>query len=192
MISAYQTPDYVKALHAIYAELADRPANLLSVDERRGLDYYFADIGQTTDVSATVANWTEFVHQLDEFVLSMGRMPRSDSTRPRPRTAEQELVDRLGYQRRLSVRAAHCTYQTDRLELVPGFRWDPHQQRWEEQFEEHQRFWTQHRRAPRRDAPDPRERALGRWVAHQRATRRDGSLPAHRARRLRDARYRVL
>lgn len=188
----YRAPEYVADVHATYRAIANRPAALLSVDDRRSVEFYLADIGADPDVPFVVANWTEFIHALDGFVTRFGRLPRADSTRPRPTTDEQILVDRLAYQRRAAVRAAHCSYQTRRLEAVPGFRWLPQQQRWEDQFSRHQQFWANNGRPPRRNAADPEERSLGRWAAHQRGALRDGTLPEDRVQQLRAAGFRVL
>jgi hypothetical protein len=192
MGTSNRSPDYVSELHELYAEVADRPIPLLSVDQRRGVEFYLADIGENASFATTVRNWINFVHDLDHFVSDTGRLPRSDSRRPRARTKEQALVDRLAYQRRPEVRAGHCGYQTLRLAAFPGFRWDPHEDRWVEQLMRHQSFWAQTGRAPRRDAPDPTERAIARWATQQRAARRNGTLTTDRARQLRDATYRVL
>lgn len=183
---------YVTELHQHYAEIAIRPVTLLSTDQRRGVEFYLADIGATEEPGTATRNWITLVHDLDRFISVTGRLPRSDSRRPRTRTKEQALVDRLAYQRRPEVRAAHCSYQTLRLESLPGFRWKPQEDRWAEQLMLHQSFWAQTGRAPRRDAPDPTERAIARWATQQRAARRNGTLTPDRARRLRDATYRVL
>ncbi|PYY33769.1 hypothetical protein DEJ16_03630 [Curtobacterium sp. MCJR17_055] len=192
MDTSNRTPDYVTELHQHYAEVANQPSALLSVDQRRGVEFYLADIGETEQPATVIRNWIAFVHDLDRFVSAIGRLPRSDSRRPRARTEEQALVDRLAYQRRPEVRAAHCSYQTLRLESFPSFRWEPQEERWAEQLMLHQSFWAETGRAPRRDAPDPKERAIARWATHQRAAQRNGTLTPDRARRLRHATYRIL
>lgn len=192
MDTSNRTPDYVTELHQHYEGVASQPSALLSVDQRRGVEFYLADIGHAELPATTTRNWINFVHDLDHFVSIAGRLPRSDSRRPRARTKEQALVDRLAYQRRPEVRAAHCSYQTLRLESLPDFRWEPQVERWAEQLMLHQSFWAQTGRAPRRDAPDPNERAIARWATQQRAARRNGTLTSDRARQLRDVTYRVL
>ena len=187
-----RTPDYVAELHAQYADITNQPSRLLTVDQRRGVEFYLADIGQPERPSIATANWVNFVHDLDDFISDVGRLPRADSGRPRTTTQEQALVDRLAYQRRPEVRAAHCSYQTHRLESLPGFRWEPQEERWAEQLMLHQSFWGQTGRAPRRNAPDPAERALARWATQQRVAHRNGSLTPPRARRLCEAKYRIL
>lgn len=192
MHTSDSAPTYVTELHQHYAEIASRPVTLLSTDQRRGVEFYLADVRENEEPDTTIRNWITLVHDLDRFVSATGRLPRSDSRRPRTRTKEQALVDRLAYQRRPEVRAGHCSYQTLRLESLPGFRWEPQEDRWAEQLMLHQSFWAQAGRPPRRDAPDPMERAIARWATQQRAARRNGTLTPDRARRLRDATYRVL
>lgn len=192
MHTSDSTPAYATELHQHYAEIASQPVTLLSADQRRGVEFYLADVGVIEEPVTATRNWITLIHDLDHFVSATGRLPLSDSRRPRTRTKEQALVDRLAYQRRPEVRAGHCSYQTLRLESLPGFRWAPHEDRWTEQLMLHQSFWAQTGRAPRRDAPDPIERAIARWATQQRAARRNGTLNPDRARRLRDATFRVL
>jgi hypothetical protein len=181
----------VRALQSEYEELNTRPWSELSVDQRRGLDYYLADVGGPAP-NRTIAAWTQFVHRLDWFVQQEGRMPVPSSRSPRPRNMEQSLVDRLSYQRRTAVRATHCTYQTRRLEGVPGFVWRPQHDRWMEQFVAYQRFWEENGRPPQRRSIDRSEASLGRWAAEQRAAYRSGELRPYRERLLRGATVRIL
>lgn len=175
-----------------YADHAARPTMNLTLDERRGVAFYLADRDDRVDVEPFVRRWIRRVHELDAFVAEYGRLPRADSTRPRPATAEQALVDAVTYFRQSGAAAAYCSYQRRRLEAVPGFAWNPRDARWHLMLEAHQRFWAEHSRAPRRRSSDPTEVEIGRWVAHQRAQLRSGTLPPDREQRLRAARFRVL
>jgi hypothetical protein len=181
----------VQALQSEYEELHTRAWSDLSVDQRRGLDYYLADIGGPAP-SLTIAGWTQFVHGLDSFVQKEGRMPVPSSRSPRPRDIEQRLIDRLNYQRRAAIRATHCSYQIRRLEGIPGFVWRPQHDRWMAQFAAYQEFWEENGRPPQRRSFDRSEASLGRWAAEQRAAYRSGELRPYRLRLLRGATVRIL
>lgn len=168
------------------------PANQLTPDQRRSLDYYLADVGEDPIPTASVQRWVTTVHDLDAFTEATGRLPSASAARPRPRTEEQRLVDRLAYQRRPSTRAGMTEYQRARLEILPGFTWDPRDAVWKSWLDAHQLFWETEQRPPRRRSSDPIEASIARWVAHQRAVARAGGLPASRLRELRQVRYRIL
>ncbi|WP_374193250.1 helicase associated domain-containing protein [Curtobacterium sp. ISL-83] len=192
-MSAAHPFEAVRALHVEYEALRTQPIGSLSLDERRGLEYYLADVGDAEPgIAQSIRNWIEFAHGLDDFVCRHGRMPIPAARSPRPHTQEQCLVDRLSYQRRPAVRAAHCRYQELRLEGVPGFRWSPQRDRWTERLHQYQDFWATHDRAPHRRADDHLEASLGRWAAEQRAAHRSRGLQPERLRALRGATFRVL
>ncbi|MBF4628364.1 hypothetical protein [Curtobacterium flaccumfaciens] len=179
-------------LHERWATIANTPASQLTRDERRSLDFYLADVGGDPMPTVTVERWVTMVHDVDDFVAQTGRMPFASAIRPRPKTEEQRLVDRLAYQRRPSTRAGMTEYQRVRLETLPGFLWDPRDATWQSWLEAHQLFWADEERPPRRRSSDPVEASIARWVAHQRALAKTGTLPASRERALRRAKYRVL
>ena len=182
----------VARLQIEYDGLANQPARSLSVDERRGLEYFLADTVRQSSSSERINRWVGFVHELDLFVEHHGRMPVPASRSPRPQDREQILIDRLSYQRRPAVRATHCSYQIRRLEGVPGFRWSPQHDRWMDRFLAHQAFWEENHRAPERRSPVRDEAALGRWAAEQRALYRATRLRPDRFNILRRAHYRVV
>jgi hypothetical protein len=179
-------------LRSEYEALSALPTRQLTLDQRRSIAYFFADIDETAAVEPFVRRWILRVHGLDAFVAQHARMPRADSRRPRPATDEQALVDTVAYFRQAHALGGYLDYQKRRLEAVPGFAWSPRDSTWSARFAEHQEFWEAHGFAPRRRSSDPAEVTIGRWVAHQRALESRGQLRADRAARLRAARYRVL
>lgn len=181
----------LEQLHARWRAFAALPAALLTTDQRRSVDFYLADIKRGDSADPYVLRWITMTHELDEFIRSHRRLPLASAARPRPRTPEQQLVDQLAYQRRPSTRAAMVEYQGARLEALPGFQWEPHNDRWDAWLEQHQAFWSREQRPPRRRAVDAQEASIARWVAHQRAMERAGTLPADRRARLLSARFRV-
>lgn len=180
------------ALHAEYSDHATQSALTLTLDQRRGVAFYLADTDDAVEVESFVRRWTDRVHDLDDFVDKHGGMPRADSTRPRPATAEQTLVDTLTYFRQVGAAGGYCSYQVRRLEAVPGFAWNPRDAQWSSMLAAHQQFWVNHQRPPRRRATDPAEVTIGRWVAQQRAQHARGRLLPEREQQLRAARFRVL
>ncbi|MDN3477974.1 helicase associated domain-containing protein [Curtobacterium sp. APC 4022] len=182
----------LEQLHAQWSEIAALPAAELTSDQRRGVNFYLADIQQGDSAEPHVRRWITMIHELDGFITSHGRLPLASAERPRPRTSEQRLVDQLAYQRRPSTRAAMVEYQCARLEALPRFEWEPQNERWAAWLEQHQAFWEREQRPPRRRATDHAEASIARWVAHQRASQRRGTLPADRSRRLLAVKFRVL
>ncbi|WP_144762562.1 helicase associated domain-containing protein [Curtobacterium sp. 9128] len=180
------------ALWSEYAALSDQPSRLLSLEQRRGVEYYLADIAPDAASRPFVRRWIDRVHELESFVIATGRMPLADRRRPRPATTEQSLVDAVAYFRQVHAAGGYCDYQVRRIEAVPGFAWSPRDARWETMLAVHQQFWAEHGFAPRRRSSDPAEVAIGRWVAQQRALHSRGQLQPARAARLRHAAYRVL
>lgn len=179
-------------LHERWATIANTLASQLTRDERRSLDFYLADVGADPMPTPVVERWVTMVHELEDFAAQNGRMPFASALRPRPKTEEQRLVDRLAYQRRPSTRAGMAECQRVRLETLPGFLWDPRDAAWQSWLEAHQLFWEEEERPPRRRSSDPGEASIARWVAHQRALAKTGTLPTLRERALRRAKYRVL
>ncbi|OEI67864.1 helicase associated domain-containing protein [Curtobacterium sp. ER1/6] len=156
------------------------------------MDFYLADVQQGDSAEPHVRRWITMLHELDGFIDSNGRLPLASALRPRPRTSEQRLVDQLAYHRRPTTRAAMVEYQRARLEVLPGFLWEPQNDRWDARLEQHQAFWNREQRPPRRRATDTQEASIARWVAHQRASERAGTLPEERRARLLSAQFRVL
>ncbi|MDY1003647.1 helicase associated domain-containing protein [Curtobacterium sp. CFBP9011] len=188
-------PDHhsvLEQLHARWGAIAALSAAALTTDQRLSVEFYLADIERDESAEPHVLRWISMAHELDEFIRSHRRLPLASAARPRPRTPEQQLVDQLAYQRRRSTRAAMVEYQRARLEVLPGFQWEPQNDRWDAWLEQHQAFWNREQRPPRRRAPDSQEASIARWVAHQRASERAGTLPAERRARLLSAQFRVL
>jgi len=175
-----------------YEALSDQPSRLLSLEQRRGVECYLADVDPDVACRPFVRRWIARVHELDSFVHESGRMPLADRRRPRPATTEQSLVDAVAYFRQVQAAGGYCDFQTRRLEAVPGFAWSPRDARWATMLAAHQQFWAEHGFAPRRRSSDPAEVAIGRWVAQQRALHSRGQLQPARAARLRHAAFRVL
>jgi len=180
------------ALWSEYVALSDQPTRLLSLEQRRGVEYYLADIDPDAASRPFVRRWIGRVHELESFVQVSGRLPVADRRRPRPATAEQSLVDAVAYFRQVHAAGGYTDYQVRRLEAVPGFAWSPRDARWATMLAAHQQFWVEHGFAPRRRSSDAAEVAIGRWVAQQRALYSRGQLQPARTARLRQAVFRVL
>lgn len=87
-----------------------------------------------------------------------------------PRAASNFLT----HQRR---RRSHlCRYQTERLELIPGFSWAPLDAVFARRLAELQAHLNEHGKLPRLKSDDPAERSLARWVRHMRDRDNEGQL----------------
>lgn len=87
-----------------------------------------------------------------------------------PRAASNFLT----HQRRR--RSNLCRYQTERLELLPGFSWAPLDAAFVRRLAELQAYMNEHGRRPRLKSDDTAERSLARWVRHMRDRDNQGQL----------------
>jgi hypothetical protein len=111
-----------------YAELATRERKLLSEDQRRSLRFYRAELAASSgsdDVSRgdRVSVWIRNVTALDQFVSRNGYLPRVNRRRPvgeiDPET--RRLEQWLNHETRPATVAVRCSYQLDRLGVIPEF-----------------------------------------------------------------------
>jgi len=180
----------LRELRAEYAFLQHQPASDLTGDERRGVEHYLADTGATTE-HVTLRTWTRFIQQLDTFVARHGRLPRA-ANQPDVPVQEARLNQMLNTQRTPKVRAGLSSYQTRRLESIPGFAWKPRDTTWQTTFNDHQWFCNSRRHSPRLRSSNKTETALARWALAQRIAANNGTLPASHESVLWSAKYPVL
>jgi hypothetical protein len=174
--------DLVERLYERYEMLAAQNSHNSHYQE--SLDYYRAekhlnameDSGNPRPSPTHIVNWVLNVRRLDVFVKGNGRMPRQNS-RLSPATIspkEQQLATWVRTQR---VNEANlCDYQSERLETIQGFSWEPIVQRWSNRLIEYARFTELHGRAPRLGSNVEHEHQLADWARRQRARRRQGKL----------------
>jgi hypothetical protein len=167
---------------AIAAGTADPPDPVV----RLSLVYFRAahdpDRGEA---SSRVLGWVEKMVAVEGFGAAHGKLPR-DGRRARamPRAGGEVLL--AGFLRRQRRSRERLTaYQRERLELLPGFRWWPVEDRWDDRHDAYSRFLEAHGRAPRRQSSTGEEGSLAVWMRDQSVRLRRDRLPAHRAAQLR-------
>lgn len=67
------------------------------------------------------------------------------------------------------------------LDSIPGWEWEPRQERWETNAHDFTQFVALHHRAPATHATCAKERQLARWLRFQRAQMRSATFPEGRA-----------
>ncbi|MFS0732959.1 helicase associated domain-containing protein [Microbacterium sp. 1P10UB] len=118
------------------------------------------------------AVWMQRYDQVRRFAQSAGRLPTQAST------TDSALVTWMSNQRRSWNLSAE---QQRLLAELPGWRWAPHEERWEERAEDLRMFVAAHGRPPRVRAVHARERSLGQWYSRQRLAHQRGELNPRRA-----------
>ena len=141
-----------------------------------------SEVHELNRLPRRIVSWVGGARSLERFVQTQQRHPRENSRRPREDIAEEErmLAGWVRFQRSQAARKRLCGYQIERLELVPGFSWNPIDDRWERQLGEYVVFFETQGRAPRYRAEDPAERRLAAWAAKQRHNARRNPVPPHR------------
>lgn len=122
-------------------------------------------------------NWLASIRSLEAWVDREGRLP-AHNARARIRdsdSSQRRLADWVRYQRR--TRYSLASYQTQRLETVPGFHWEPIDEVWDVKLQ----ALVALGRPARTRSSDNGERALARWSLEQRRRYRNGELAKHRA-----------
>jgi len=170
-----------------YADLATRDRKLLSEDQRRSLRFYRAELAALNELdgdsrSDRVSVWISNVTAVAEFVSANGHLARVNRRRPDveidPET--RRLEQWLNHETRPATVAVRCSYQLDRLGVIPGFSARRLDDRWREQYEAYARFLESHRGPPVLRSDDSDERSLANWAAKQRQLQRKASLPEDR------------
>jgi len=182
------SPNPLRRLFERYQPLAEIAPRSLSDDELRSLRFYRAeqlkrDHPDEFDTRADrVHTWIRNLTALELFVARNYQLPRANRRREPAFSdpEERHLEQWLNYQTRPTTAGLHCSYQADRIALIPGFSATRFDDRWRNQYEGYRRFLTEQQQAPMLRSSDPRERALAGWAAKQRMHHRNGSLPAHR------------
>ena len=130
-----------------------------------------------TERSIHIVTWVNRARELHSFVNVQGRHPRENNRAAGGAIPQSEraLHEWVRDQRRPNTHK-RSTYQRLRLQLIPGFSWDPHKDAWQVQLKRYRAFVELHRRAPRARSADPAERALADWAARQRRLHRSKRL----------------
>jgi hypothetical protein len=68
--------------------------------------------------------------------------------------------------------ASRTDAQRALLESIPGFFYEPLEEKWDDQEAAYDAFVNERGRRPHRDSPDPREKRLAHWFDHQVARRK--------------------
>jgi hypothetical protein len=183
-----ESPNPLQQLFARYRALEAHDSSQLTDDEERSMRFYRAEqqLRRTTEpLDSTVDQvhaWVRNVLDLELFVARNYQLPRVNRRRaPAADPVERRLEQWLNYQTRPGTISRHCSYQTDRLAIIPGYSATRLDDQWQARYDQYRTFLAGNRRAPALRSTDPAEKALANWAAKQRFRRRNESLTAHRA-----------
>ena len=166
----------LRQLFAKWSEIAQAAGT--DEDTRRSVQFYRAEIaGEDTMAGPRLVKWVENVQVLHDYVRVNGWPHRSVRHDGSDLTG-QHLVNWVREQRRRPD--ALCTYQRERLLVIPGYTWSPLDDAWDDKVDDYTSFVISRGRRPSRRSSDKRERSLATWVANQRTRHRQGRLPKHR------------
>jgi len=157
-------------------------ARLLAVhpDDEFALEETLRHSGSDEHASTRASRWIDGLMQLENAIQRLGRPPRSTDT--------SESLRAFEWLRRQRRREQSLTgYQSQRLDLVAGFEWDPLGDRWSERLDSLVVFESGNRRVPLRSATDTAEVSLARWRTRQLSLLADGKMPYARILALRVA-----
>jgi hypothetical protein len=174
----------LRKLHADYAELATKPPRMLNLDETTSLEYYRVDLAWEAgtldlDDTSTTAEWTRNMHRLEEFEQTKG-FPRDNRRQQRDAFTPEhrELITWVNTNLRATALAKRCTYQRQRLALIPGYSTTSRPDLWQHNLNNFRTFVsTPSNGLPSRRSDDPAERSLANWRERQRGLYRRGTLP---------------
>jgi len=117
------------------------------------------------------AAWNATYARIHAIAHGLGRLPRlSDGV-------ERRLVNWSANQRRATGLSPE---QRAALEQLPGWSWDPTEERWLDRAEELRLFCAAHDGELPRER-DPEESALAHWLSRQLVAQRKGTLATHRS-----------
>lgn len=180
----------LEALHHDYELLLQKNPLLLTVDQRRSLPYFVAEVALRELASDTMAagehpawpiRWAFNLWELERFIARENRMPRQDNRRPeRISAAEHRLAEWVRTQRAGTKEGKLSDYQARRLACVPAYSARPRDDKWREHLIGYQNFTTATGMAPRVRSIDEAERRLAKWADKQRYFRRTGRLSQDR------------
>jgi superfamily II DNA or RNA helicase len=127
-------------------------------------------------------DWTATCTEVAAWYAKHGRSPRGGRA---VSSAERALGRWIGYQRNRYRTGGLSAARMKRLEAIPGWSWDKHDDDWDLACTEVAAWYAEHGSAPRasRAAPSA-ERKLGQWVSTQRAAYKSDILDDIRAERL--------
>lgn len=166
----------LRQLFARWSEIAQTAG--ADEDTRRSMQFYRAETaGEGRTAGPRTAKWVENVQTLHHYVRMNG-WPHRQVHHDNSDLTEQRLVNWVREQRRRPD--ALCTYQRERLLVIPGYSWTPLDDAWDDKVDDYTRFIISRGRRPARRSSDKRERSLATWAANQRTRHRQGRLPKHR------------
>ena len=183
----------VRTLLEEYARIAQVNPRSRDNDQTESLRFYHAELAVTrkphehADSTDHVVRWILNIHSVEAFTSQHGDLPRENNRAAKSLVAPESkrLARWLRYQRH-AVRAGdlRSTYQTRRLECLPGFTATPPDDGWDSQFAAYVRFVEGHGHAPRERSGDVREARSARWAVRQRLLYRRGTYDTGRAKAL--------
>lgn len=141
----------------------------------RSVDHYRAWADPASG-RARERKWVRTCADVEDHVARFGTFPHTDGRHNG--TTERRLAHWIRYQRR--AQDSLSGYQRGRLELLPGWAWEPREERWLDWLTEYEQFVRQTRRRPRRSSNDPLEARLAIWHRNQSQRLAEGRLDDER------------
>ena len=171
-------------LRADFTALTRRSPNSMSIDQRRSVAFYLAEVALVarTEVPPLTPfrtlQWLRALADLEAFLAREGKWPRENNRLERNTISEGErrLAVWVRTQRAAADQGRRCAYQLRRLECVPGFQQHPLDERWDQNVVAFQRFIADNGRAPSIRSDDATERRLAAFAAKQRLAYRRETL----------------
>ncbi|WP_104170010.1 hypothetical protein [Cryobacterium sp. M23] len=129
------------------------------------------------------ANWVSALYGYEDYWRENGRTPRERTRNlATPPAEERRRGEWARYQRRFEDKL--CRYQLLRLDVSPAFKWDPHDQAWQENFDACVQHVDLTGKLPYLNGADKVEFALARWLGRQLRQLQMGTQPESRAAQL--------
>lgn len=171
-------------LRADFATLAHRQPTTLTQDQRRSVDFYWADLALLAHTEVPphtpirVGQWLRTLTELEDFIARELRWPRENNRLNRNAISQEErrLSAWVRTQRAATAEGLRCDYQLRRLGCVEGYQQHPLDYRWHQNLVDLNSFTSARRRAPQLRSDDPAERRLAGFAAKQRLAYRRGRL----------------
>ena len=181
-----KNPGLDELLHH-YEQIARRPESNLTVDEAISAQFFRAEMllrigGPVTGLPARVVQWTVDVRALETLQTQRGYFPRAAGDGSAG--GQRHLVAWVDTQRRAIRGGLRCTFQVERLELIPGFVEFSVEGLWAAGFSRYADHIDLRNAAPRYRSSVPAERSTASWAAKQRAAHKRGDLTEDQVRAL--------
>lgn len=118
---------------------------------------------------------------VEAWVAAHGRLPRARHQGLAAPAEERHLEAFLRVSRRSATREQMCSWQQDRLALIPAYDENPREDSWDRRFVAYLAFVTRFGRQPVKRSENRAERTLAFWAVTQRAAHRRGTLSSARS-----------